>query len=99
MFTSVYIKLSRSIPKRVGKTTATLPFHGGTLLNLNPNAYGFAPNIAVDATDRSDARFLVCFGRFHLGTKTEAAKYRRRVPSASRELATLLERLSDGWGN
>ena len=35
----------------------------------------------------TDCRSLIGSGRFHLGTETEAAKYRRRVPSASRELA------------
>ena len=36
---------------------------------------------------RALAEAIRSFGRFHLGTETEAAKYRRRVPSASRELA------------
>jgi hypothetical protein len=36
----------------------------------------------------------IAIGRFHLGTETEAAKYRRRVASTSRELATLPARLA-----
>ena len=49
---------------------------------------------SVDATERRNRGRLARFGRFHLGTETEAAKYRRRVPSASGELATLLERVA-----
>lgn len=49
---------------------------------------------SVNAAEVSENFSFARFGRFHLGTETEAAKYRRRVPSASRELATLSERLA-----